>query len=147
MPALLCSLRKSGHTLAERSTGEFKNQMMKVNLIVIKSSRMDELARQYELIGLTFEYHKHETGPHHYAASVEGLTFEIYPLPKSRKESDDTNRLGFEVDGLDRIVDELGKSTWKIVSKPKASAWGYTAVLEDVDGRKVELKEKENMIS
>jgi len=63
--------------------------------MVIKSKQPEELAKQYELIGLNFEYHKHSTGPYHFATTIEGTTFEIYPLPKSKTESDNTTRLGF----------------------------------------------------
>jgi lactoylglutathione lyase len=115
---------------------------MKINLIVIKSSDPDELAKQYELLGLQFDYHQHSTGPHHYAASMDGVTFEIYPLPKSKLHSDNTTRLGFEIEGLDNLMLKLSQSNWKIVSKPLRSEWGYTAIIEDLEGRKVELKEK-----
>jgi lactoylglutathione lyase len=115
---------------------------MKINLIVIKTSQPDFLAEQYELIGLNFEYHKHSNGPYHYATSIEGLTFEIYPLPKSKTESDNTTRLGFEIEKLDTVIRNLTNTNWKIISMPELTEWGYNAILEDIDGRKIELKEK-----
>jgi len=118
---------------------------MKINLIVIKTSRPEELSKQYELLGLKFNFHKHTVGPYHYAAKLDNLTFEIYPLPKSKTETDNTTRLGFEIVGLDKITSDIKASNWKIISAPVLSEWGYTAIIEDLDGRKVELKEKEKI--
>lgn len=114
---------------------------MKLNLVVIKTLIPDELAKQYELLGFKFDRHKHVSGPFHYAAEAYGLTFEIYPLPKAKTESDDTTRLGFEVSDLKSTLDKISNSNWKIVSEPVQSEFGYTAIIEDLDGRKIELKE------
>ncbi len=116
---------------------------MRLNLLVIKTSQPDDLAKQYQLLGLKFDYHKHANGPYHYAGTIDDTTFEIYPLPKSKTESDNTTRLGFEINQLQELISKITESNWKIISQPTKSEFGYTAIIEDLDGRKIELKETE----
>jgi lactoylglutathione lyase len=114
---------------------------MNINLLVLKTSRPDELASFYGQLGIEFEHHRHGTGPLHYAAEIEGLVFEIYPLPKDKDKADDTLRLGFTVEHLNNIFERLKNSGAKVVKEPAFTEWGHLAVVEDTDGRKIELKE------
>jgi lactoylglutathione lyase len=113
---------------------------MNINLLVLKTPRPAELASFYEKLGVQFEQQQHDTGPMHYAAQIDGIIFEIYPLPKNREKADDTLRLGFTVDDLLATVKRLKDSGAKIIQEPVVTEWGYGAVVEDLDGRKVELK-------
>lgn len=113
-----------------------------LNLVVIKTKEPDELVKTYQEIGLNFEYHRHGKGPMHYANETNGLTLEIYPLPKSKSEADNTLRLGFKVKELDLKIKNLEKIGLKIVSPPTQKECGYSAVIADQDGRKIELIEE-----
>lgn len=115
---------------------------MKCNLIVIKSNRIEELKTQYELLGLQFLYHQHGNGPFHYSTEIEELVFEIYPLPQSITKPDNTTRLGFSIKDLKTKMTEFEKSNWIISSELKNTKWGWRAVIQDLDGRKVELVEE-----
>ncbi len=110
-----------------------------LNLIVIKTKEPKFLKSQYELLGLKFEYHRHGNGPYHYASEIDKLVFEIYPLPKSKEIADNTTRLGFKVSEFDILISKLEQANWLIKSKPIQTDWGYSCVIEDLDGRKVEL--------
>lgn len=114
---------------------------MKLNLVVLKTSRPDDLASFYQHLGIVFEKHRPGTGPLHYAGDIEGIVFEIYPLPKDRDKADDTLRLGFTVENLDAKTNTLKESGGKIVKAPEQTEWGYIAIVEDLDGRKIELKD------
>ena len=100
------------------------------------------LKTQYELLGLDFEYHRHGSGPMHYSAKASGLVFEIYPLTKSQTQAGENLRLGFEVKNREQTISTLFASNWKIVTATKDTEWGKTVVVQDMDGRKVELTEK-----
>lgn len=113
---------------------------MKIDLIVLKTTRPDELAKFYEQLGVKFEHHRHGTGPLHYAATVDKVIFEIYPLPKDKDRADDTLRLGFYVNDLDNVILKVRNLGTRIVKEPAMTEWGYTAIVEDLDGRKIELK-------
>ena len=113
-----------------------------LNLVVIKTKEPNELVKTYQEIGLEFEYHRHGKGPMHYANETNGLTLEIYPLPKIKTEADNTLRLGFKVKELDLKVKKLENLGLKVISPPTQKKWGYSAVIKDQDGRKIELTEE-----
>ncbi|GAB5525817.1 MAG: glyoxalase/bleomycin resistance/extradiol dioxygenase family protein [Roseivirga sp.] len=113
---------------------------MKLNLIVLYTSHPASLKSQYELLGLKFDYHKHGKGPYHYAANHHGLVFEIYPLTKSMEQADSNLRLGFDIDNLVKLMTDIRNSDWVVKTMPIETTWGEVAIIQDLDGRKVELK-------
>ena len=115
---------------------------MRLNLVVLKTSRPDALASFYEQLGIRFDEHRHGTGPLHFAAGIDNVVFEIYPLPKDQEKADDTLRLGFTVDNLDEVVGRLKNFGGKVFKEPGMTEWGYVAIVGDPDGRKIELKDK-----
>lgn len=114
---------------------------MKLNLLVIRTQDPEVLKSQYELLGMTFEYHKHDKGPYHYASEIDECVFEIYPFTKSITVTDASLRLGFEVNNLIQTLENLKNSNWMILSEPQETPWGLTAIVQDLDGRKIELKD------
>jgi len=114
---------------------------MRLNLIVIKTNRLSELAEFYSWLGLTFEYHRHEQGVFHYSGVLEKMVFEIYPLPKTQPIADTTTRLGFTVQKLDHLIQDLKGKNVRIIAEPRETEFGKMAVIEDLDGRKIELSE------
>lgn len=92
------------------------------------------------MLGFNFDYHRHGNGPFHYASDDLGFTFEIYPTSKSSLMENSDVRLGFDVENLSKIINKL--SGWEIITMPKQSEWGLKAVIQDLDGRKIELLEK-----
>ncbi len=114
---------------------------MHLNLIVIRSSQIHQLAEFYQSLGLSFDYHQHGKGALHYAAQIGELTFEIYPLLKNQTRADSSLRLGFQVENLDKLIQILQDKNITITQLPKQQPWGYAAVIKDLDGRKIELVE------
>jgi predicted enzyme related to lactoylglutathione lyase len=116
--------------------------MVHLNLIVIKTHRQEELVRFYSALGITFSHHRHGNGPYHYAGALEGLTFEIYPLPNGTTAIDTTTRFGFTVESLNQTLHSLNAMGIETVQAPASTEWGYVAVVKDADGRKIELVER-----
>lgn len=114
--------------------------MMKLNLLVIRTVDPLALKEQYEQLGFEFDYHRHGNGPFHYASENDGFVFEIYPLSVKTDVSDEAIRLGFDVKNLEVLLVELEKSNWKVISRVSHTPWGPTAIVQDLDGRKVELR-------
>ena len=56
------------------------------------------------------------------------------------EKADNSVRLGFEVQDVESTIRTLEDTDWKIVSRPQKTEWGIVAVIQDIDGRKVELK-------
>lgn len=115
---------------------------MKLKLLVIRSKDIHLLVSFYKQLGLEFEYHQHGKGPMHYSCLIDDVVFELYPLLKDQKEVDSSTRIGFEVENLDRTIERLKKENTLIIQMPQKSSFGYTAVVKDPDGRKLELTHK-----
>lgn len=118
---------------------------MRINLIVVRTKNTKKLAEFYERLGIEFEYHQHGKGPFHYSSKLDRTVFEIYPLLKRQEKADKSLRLGFDVKELDKLISTLDKEGFEIVSRPTKSEWGYFAVIKDLDGRKIELKNAEQL--
>lgn len=118
--------------------GIFQKQKVhiRLNLLVIRTSDMPRLVNFYNLLGLKFDYHKHEKGVYHYATKIGETVFEIYPLLKNQTEADISTRLGFKIDNFEEKIALLSEF---IVSKPMETEFGMCAILKDPDGRKVEI--------
>lgn len=113
---------------------------IEINLIVLRSADIDRAAQFYQVLGLEFTKHRHGTGPEHYASELEGCVFEVYPRQKESDASTGT-RVGFRVSSVDKAIAALEVAGAKVVSLPKDSVWGRRAVIDDLDGHRVELTE------
>jgi len=115
--------------------------MPQLNLLVIRTQNPEALKQQYEELGFQFHHHKHGKGPFHYAHEEKNFVLEIYPLKKSQEIADDSLRLGFSIEKLENTVETLRQTNWRIISEVQDSEWEKFAIIQDLDGRKVELKE------
>lgn len=117
----------------------------RLNLVVLRVADVEQSARFYRTLGLSFEKHAHGGGPVHLASEVDGLVFELYPATEGQPVSAST-RVGFAVSNLDELFASLaGIAGAKVVSPPKDSEWGRRAVVADPDGHRVELVEAERI--
>lgn len=108
----------------------------------MRSHKPEELAMFYGLFGLQFDYHKHDNSPYHYSAQIDQVIFEIYPLLNHQTEPDKTLRLGFSINDFDGVIQRLKSQDIKFTSEPVDTDFGYLAVVENLDGRKMELYKK-----
>lgn len=116
--------------------------MIKLKLLVVRTSDMQKLVGFYALLGFTFHYHQHGNSPYHYSATIDGTVIEIYPLTKSQPEADKNLRLGFELDDFDVVISSLKEAEVQFISEQAQTDFGFMAVVVDPDGRRVELYEK-----
>ena len=112
--------------------------MVRPSLLVIRSPDIDRAVTFYEAIGLRFDKHAHGSGPEHYASDCDGFVFEIYPVADSAASTLGT-RLGFTVASVDEAIEALSILSVPVVSPPRDSPWGRRAVVDDLDGHRVEL--------
>lgn len=111
------------------------------NLIVLKTRDVDVTVVFYRALGLSFVAEQHGRGPRHWAAQVGGVVLEIYPL-NDGQAADNSTRLGFTVGNLDETLSALKSTGVTIASEPKSTSWGLRAVVQDPDGRSVELLQR-----
>ncbi|MEL6136186.1 MAG: VOC family protein [Cyanobacteria bacterium J06628_6] len=108
------------------------------NLLVIRSLDIERVMLFYQRIGLSFVKHAHGTGPEHYTSEVDRFVFEIYPACSDGEVTRQV-RIGFEVGDVDAVFSALVEVGAVVRSKPANSQWGRRAVVQDFEGRLVEL--------
>ncbi len=116
-----------------------KRNKMEIKLIVIRTPDTKKLSDFYTLLGLKFEYHKHGNSPFHFSATIGKTVLEIYPLTKNQPEADKNLRLGFGIDNFEEKISILKNNSVKFLTEPIETEFGLIAVVEDTDGRKIEL--------
>lgn len=98
----------------------------RLSSIVLYSKDVNTTLKFYSSLGIDFKQEKHGKGQIHYSAQLEnGVLIEIYPGNKPP-------RIGFQVDSVDKIIPGI---------QAKDSEYGRFAVLNDPEGRVVELRE------
>ena len=110
---------------------------MKLNMIVLRTTRMETLRAFYDALGLQFVEEQHDNGPVHYACELDSVVIEIYPTTKS---DTDSTMLGFDVESLDIVLANLQAVGLLPDLPPDAAEKGVCTFL-DPDGRRVRLTE------
>jgi lactoylglutathione lyase len=111
-----------------------------LSLVVIRSSNIDRAAQFYGALGLQLTKHAHGKSPEHYSAILGDSVLEIYPA-QNQQDSTSRTRLGFKVAGLKNIVESVRALGPTIVSELAPTSYGFSAVVQDFDGHKIELYE------
>jgi lactoylglutathione lyase len=109
-----------------------------LNLIVIRSRDVENAVRFYSQLGLRFDRQQHDGGPEHYSTQIGMTVFEIYPLSRQGGSSNGV-RLGFVVDSLSDVLHRMREVGVNVKSHPRKREWGYSCLIEDFDGHKVEV--------
>src|SRR5688500_12127784 len=113
--------------------------MPRLNLLVLRARDANALARFYTALGLNFVRHRHGAGPEHFAFEDEEGVFEIYPA--SADGPTQSVRLGFSVQDVRSAVEHAIAAGGRVISAPAESAWGFRAVISDLEGHRVELSQ------
>ncbi|CAA6818575.1 MAG: Unknown protein [uncultured Sulfurovum sp.] len=109
---------------------------MQLNLLVLRCKNIKTSKAFYEKLGLTFVQEQHGKGPVHYSTLMEELVMELYPLTKGSEI--DNIRLGFLME-IENIFEYLERETIVVCSQYQYEDKNVF-VVEDPDGRKIELK-------
>jgi hypothetical protein len=84
-----------------------------------------------------FVEERHDTGPVHYAAEVDGIVIELYPTLTTEIDS---TMLGFNVESLDIVLANLN-AMGLLPDLPPDTAEQRECTIHDPDGRRVRLTE------
>ena len=99
-------------------------------------------AKFYRAVGLALEEERHDDGPLHYACDLNGAHFAVYGAAGRRKPARvHAAMLGFRVASLAKTLLALRLIRAKVLVRPQKVPWGRRAIVQDPDGRKVELNE------
>ena len=107
---------------------------MKLNLLVLRTPKLEALRRFYSALGLRFRSERHGNGPEHYSATLtDDLVLELYPCLDGTVP-DPGLRLGLSVEDIGETLRILEQPI-----TPRQTQWGLRALVRDPDGRTVEL--------
>jgi catechol 2,3-dioxygenase-like lactoylglutathione lyase family enzyme len=91
----------------------------------------------YTACGLPLVERRHG-GPVHHTCSLGGVHFAIYP-DDAASGPQSASTIGITVPNLQNALNALRALGAKIVEEPRPRPWGVSAIVEDPDGRRVEL--------
>lgn len=112
-----------------------------VNLLVLRCRDVELTRRFYEKLGMSFAKEKHGRGPEHHAWQNGDFVLELYPT--SHQQTPDNVWLGFSTPLLADISGNILHSPdVKVAKPPYATADRLVMLLEDPDGRKVEISQE-----
>jgi lactoylglutathione lyase len=111
-----------------------------VNLLVLRCKDVEVTRRFYERLGMVFSRERHGTGPEHYVWDNSGFVLELYPVKEDQVP--DNVRLGFSTALLaDLSGNFLHSSEVTVLKPPYATADQLVMLLQDPDGRRVEVSQ------
>jgi hypothetical protein len=92
---------------------------MKLNLLVLRTPRLEDMRTFYSALVARFESERHGNGPEHYAATLgDDFVLELYPCVDGAIP-DPELRLGVRVDDVDEALRLIGQSV-----APWQTKWG-----------------------
>jgi len=113
-----------------------------LSLVVLRARDLEQTLAFYRALGLSFVREQHGSGPVHYSSQLGPTVLEIYP-GKAETEPDrrapGATMIGLAVDGFDDALAAARARGSKILSEPKGNGIPRRAVVEDPDGRALEL--------
>ena len=113
-----------------------------VGALILFSHRMEAAVRFYRAIGLDLEVEQHEEGPLHYVSQVGPTHFAIFEATEGDApefRSGGSTFPGFSVDSLENAVEGARADGAPVIQEPEEYPWGLRALVEDPDGRVIEL--------
>jgi lactoylglutathione lyase len=119
--------------------------MTEIASLVLFARQLDRTAAFYRAIGLPLADEDHGDGPRHLAGEIGPVHFAIYAAdhpegrsPKWRQPGSSFS--GFYVASLDDTLTALADAP--VLAGHQERPWGCRAVVEDPDGRAVEINQR-----
>ena len=111
-----------------------------LNLLVLRCRDVELTRHFYEKLGLIFAEERHGSGPRHYAWEKDGFVLELYQATAGQLP--DNVRLGFSTPVLADVSGAIRHNPEVTMLKPPyATADRLVLLLQDPDGRKVEVSQ------
>jgi lactoylglutathione lyase len=119
--------------------------MPAIGAVIIVTADLDAAVAFYQAVsGLSLDREQHGADePVHYAVEADGCHVAIFgadhpgsaPAPRTAGET----MIGFEVESVEASVDAARALGASILQEPRDYPWGRRALIEDTDGRRVEV--------
>ena len=118
----------------------------KVASVVLWTADLPKTVRFYEALGLELAREEEGDGKVHYTLEIGGVHMRLLkadePGYTAMRNQSGATQLGLRVDSLDSALARVMAIGANIVGEPEPTAWGKRALVEDPDGRPIEIGEE-----
>ena len=122
--------------------------MTELASLVLFSADVEATGRFYRAVGVVFADEDHGEGPVHLAAELGDVHFALYPATAPgrapERRSAGSSFPGIWVDSLDDALRDVTALGAPVLSGHEVMPWGCRFVVEDPDGRAVEINDREH---
>jgi lactoylglutathione lyase len=115
-----------------------------LTLLVLRTSDLERSLRFYRALGLILIEEQHGNGPRHFACQLGDLVLELYPAKAGSAPDRLTagaTMIGFQVASLAQTLPALAELGAVVLTAPSPTSSTPRAVVQDPDGRAIELRE------
>ncbi len=106
--------------------------------ITLFANDMNETAKVYQAIGLSFVQEQHGSGPIHLAHEKDGFVLEIY---QKHQPQSDAVMLGFDVENLPVVQGSIAETAGTVVKDTARIDGTRRMIIADPEGRQIYLQE------
>ena len=118
-----------------------------IDALIMYASDLKKTVEFYRKLGVPLETEEHEEGPLHYACELGHAHVAVYeskPGAALMRGFGGASQFGLRVDSLEETYGIAVAAGAKTIIAPMTAPWGRRAVIEDPDGRPVELNQGPN---
>ena len=120
---------------------------MELGALILFANRLSETVSFYQALGLPLEEEDHEGGPLHFACDLGPIHFAVFEgtsgTPPPFRAGGGVMP-GLAVPSLDRAFETVQALGANIVQPPTDYPWGPRMLVEDPDGRTVEIFQRQS---
>jgi lactoylglutathione lyase len=119
-----------------------------VSSIVLFAGDAERTGAFYRALGVPLEAEDHGDGPVHLAADLDGVHFAVFEGSDPGRDQPwrcaGSTFAGLYVESLDNTVGALRAFGARVLAEHEERDWGCRAVVEDPDGRAVEISQRDH---
>ena len=125
--------------------------MTEIASLVLFATNAQNTADFYRAIGLDLAEESHDEGPEHLAVELGPVHLAIYeaaiPGRAPERRSGGDTFPGFYVESLGEATNALRNLGAPLIREHEAMPWGCRIIVQDPDGRAVEVNQKEHCLT
>jgi lactoylglutathione lyase len=106
--------------------------------LIITCKDLEASVRLYRAVGVDLKEARH-SGPLHYTASLGGVHFALHPTDGVPREAQSGAQVALLVNDLEASLGAARALGAPVLQTPAPRPFGVSAVIEDPDGRRLEL--------
>jgi len=128
-----------------KNRSNVSTKVIEVGALVLFCAEVESAVHFYRAIGVPLEAEEHDGGPKHYACEIGGCHFALFkghPGVAPSFRSAGYAFPGFVVASVDESLAAARALGANVLADPELYPWGRRCVIEDPDGRAIEIYER-----